>query len=201
MASNSWESGTESQPLSQTKLVHAYLVRAAAEGVGMYFSAGDGSGSSSRQSTPTRSLSAAPRSASARPANGCSRRAGQRGSLNSKNEWVSEGKTARREAGQACTGPTFVPEGRRAEVDGHTRSAPDIAADADPFTGIDVGLLTFNGKTPTFFEESIGGTSESSPLVAGMVTAAQQGQRTPFGFINPAIYTLKGPAPSSTPSL
>ena len=44
VASNSWESGTESQPLSQTKLVHAYLVRAAAEGVGMYFSAGDGSG-------------------------------------------------------------------------------------------------------------------------------------------------------------
>ena len=44
VASNSWESGTESQPLSQTNLVHAYLMRAAAEGVGMYFSAGDGSG-------------------------------------------------------------------------------------------------------------------------------------------------------------
>jgi subtilase family serine protease len=44
VASNSWESGTESQPLSQTNLVHAYLLRAAAEGVGMYFSAGDGSG-------------------------------------------------------------------------------------------------------------------------------------------------------------
>ncbi|MGH3397772.1 MAG: hypothetical protein ACRDPO_24075, partial [Streptosporangiaceae bacterium] len=44
VASNSWETGSESQPLSQTNLVHAYLVRAAAEGVGMYFSAGDGSG-------------------------------------------------------------------------------------------------------------------------------------------------------------
>src|SRR6202034_1586437 len=75
---------------------------------------------------------------------------------------------------------------------GTTRSAPDIAADADPFTGLDVGLLNFNGKKPTFFEESIGGTSESSPLVAGMVTAAQQGQRAPFGFINPAIYRLHG---------
>jgi hypothetical protein len=73
---------------------------------------------------------------------------------------------------------------------GTTRSAPDIAADADPFTGINVGLLHFSGKTPKFFEESIGGTSESSPLVAGMVTAAQQGQSTPFGFINPAIYKL-----------
>ncbi len=68
---------------------------------------------------------------------------------------------------------------------GTTRSAPDIAADADPFTGLNVGMLSFSGKTPTFFEESIGGTSESSPLVAGMVTAAQQGEKVPFGFINP----------------
>jgi hypothetical protein len=75
---------------------------------------------------------------------------------------------------------------------GTTRSAPDFAADADPFTGLDVGLLNFSGKTPTFFEESIGGTSESSPLVAGMVTAAQQGQQVPFGFINPVIYKLNG---------
>ena len=73
---------------------------------------------------------------------------------------------------------------------GTTRSAPDIAADADPFTGINVGMLNFSGKQPTFFEESIGGTSESSPLVAGMVTAAQQGQEPSFGFINPVIYKL-----------
>jgi subtilase family serine protease len=92
---------------------------------------------------------------------------------------------------------------------GTTRSAPDIAADADPFTGIDVGLLDFKGTTPTFFEESIGGTSESSPLVAGMVTAAQQGQSKPFGFIDPAIYQLNGtnaffdtlPLTSSSPAL
>jgi subtilase family serine protease len=92
---------------------------------------------------------------------------------------------------------------------GTTRSAPDIAADADPFTGLNVGLLKFTGKTITFFEESIGGTSESSPLVAGMVTAAQQGQAAPFGFINPAIYQLNGtsafydslPLTSASPAL
>jgi hypothetical protein len=37
--------------------------------------------------------------------------------------------------------------------------------------------------------ESIGGPSETSPLVAGMVIASQQGQKTPF---NPAIYKLCG---------
>ena len=75
---------------------------------------------------------------------------------------------------------------------GTTRSAPDLAADADPFTGINVGMLKFGSGKPTFFQESIGGTSESSPLVAGMVIAAQQGQKIPFGFINPAIYQLNG---------
>jgi subtilase family serine protease len=79
---------------------------------------------------------------------------------------------------------------------GTTRSAPDIAASADPFTGMALGVLTFS-KTdpqapPVYSQVPIGGTSESSPLVAGIVTAAQQGEKTPFGFINPAIYKLSG---------
>ena len=84
VASNSWESGTESQPLSQTNLVHAYLVRAAAEGVGMYFSAGDGSGVLEPSMTRRRSPWAAPPWASARPAGACSRPAGQPGSPSSR---------------------------------------------------------------------------------------------------------------------
>jgi subtilase family serine protease len=43
-ASNSWEVADEDQPPLATEIEHAYLVQAAAEGVGMYFSAGDGSG-------------------------------------------------------------------------------------------------------------------------------------------------------------
>ena len=41
IASNSWGSGDETQPALLTNIEHAYLVKAAAEGVGMYFSAGD----------------------------------------------------------------------------------------------------------------------------------------------------------------
>jgi len=74
---------------------------------------------------------------------------------------------------------------------GTSRSVPDISASADPFTGMALGLLSFSkGSPPTYHQIPIGGTSESSPLVAGMVAAAQQGQQTPFGFINPAIYKL-----------
>ncbi len=40
IASNSWESGDEGQPASETSLEHAVLLQAAAEGVGMYFASG-----------------------------------------------------------------------------------------------------------------------------------------------------------------
>jgi hypothetical protein len=49
----------------------------------------------------------------------------------------------------------------------------------------------------------------ASPLVAGMIADAQQGQHTAFGFTNPVLYRLNGtqairdilPSTSSTPGL
>jgi subtilase family serine protease len=194
VASNSWESGTESQPLSQTKLVHAYLVRATSEGVGMYFSAGDGSGVLEPSIDPNAIAVGGTTLGIGKTGNRLFETGWSTGISQLKNNaWVF-----RHEDGASGGGPSVYwpqpayQEGVVPTSMGTTRSAPDIAADADPFTGINVGLLQFGGKKPTFFEESIGGTSESSPLVAGMVTAAQQGQRTPFGFINPAIYKLNG---------
>jgi subtilase family serine protease len=55
-----------------------------------------------------------------------------------------------------------------------------------------VGLLSFpqGGGAPVYGQVDYGGTSLASPLVAGTVTAAQQGQAVPFGFINPVLYKL-----------
>ena len=47
-------------------------------------------------------------------------------------------------------------------------------------------------KPPTYHQFDIGGTSLASPLVAGIVTAAQQGQHRAFGFIDPLLYKLRG---------
>ncbi len=52
IASNSWEGGDEALPLNMLKIEHAYLLRAAAEGVSMLFSAGDGSGVETPSSDP-----------------------------------------------------------------------------------------------------------------------------------------------------
>src|SRR5262249_55314071 len=44
ISSNSWGPGNDAQPAIFDNIMHAYLVRAAAQGVGMYFASGDGSG-------------------------------------------------------------------------------------------------------------------------------------------------------------
>jgi subtilase family serine protease len=74
---------------------------------------------------------------------------------------------------------------------GLVRAVPDISAVADPFTGMVVGMLTFNaaGGVTGYYEESVGGTSLAAPLVAGIVADAEQGHRS-FGFLNPALYKL-----------
>ena len=195
VASNSWETGDESQPLSQTNLVHAYLVRAAAEGVGMYFSAGDGSGVLEPSIDPD-----------AIAVGGTTLGIGKTGGRLFETGWstgISQLKKGAwvfaNEDGASGGGPSVhwarpayqrgvVPKcaGHHPQRARHLRRRRPVHRDqrgpAEPQAA----------RQPVFFQESIGGTSESSPLVAGMVTAAQQGQRAPFGFINPAIYRLHG---------
>jgi subtilase family serine protease len=76
---------------------------------------------------------------------------------------------------------------------GLVRTVPDLSADADPYTGMAVGLLSFgpHGNQAGYAEQSVGGTSLAAPLIAGIVADAEQGQG-PFGFLNPALYRLAG---------
>jgi subtilase family serine protease len=65
---------------------------------------------------------------------------------------------------------------------------PDVAALADPQTGLLVGQTqTFpNG---TYYDEyRIGGTSLSSPIFAGLMALADQKAGHPHGFANPMFY-------------
>ena len=75
---------------------------------------------------------------------------------------------------------------------GLVRSDPDISADADPYTGIvmEQPEVNKNGAFVGDETQTLGGTSLATVLVAGIVAAAQQGQRKSFGFINPVIYKL-----------
>jgi subtilase family serine protease len=202
ISSNSWGPGNDTQPPILTSIMHAYLVRAAAQGVGMYFASGDASGVETPDDPFTILVG------------GTSLGIGQHDQRLFETGWstglsvIKQGQwVIHREDGATSGGPSLIwaqPGYQRGVVPralakapgnrpGLVRSEPDLAADADLFTGFSTGLLTFpKHKPPKFIKIPVGGTSMASPLVAGMVADAQQGQPTPFGFTDPVLYRLGG---------
>jgi subtilase family serine protease len=197
--SNSWESNIEQQPASFTAIEHAFLLRAAGEGVSMLFSSADGSGVSAPSNDPFATAVGGTTLGLGR-SNGRlfetgwsdyeyllyqhNWRFGQTGGAaggGTSLVWSEPGY----QVGVVPRALTKVPGNK-----GPSRAVPDISADADPCTGMLVGTLY--GNHGGYLAESVGGTSEASPLVAGMVAAAEQGQSRPFGFLNPALYQLAG---------
>lgn len=74
------------------------------------------------------------------------------------------------------------------------RTVPDLALDADPFTGMLVGQTvqsaSISGKTAAVYKEaSVGGTSLASPLLAGLEADAIEAHGgSDLGFVNPSLY-------------
>jgi subtilase family serine protease len=202
IASNSWESDPEGQPASVTDIEHAYLLQAAAEGVGMYFASGDNSGVNAPADDPFAIAVGGTTLGIGKTGNRLFETGWSTGLLApQKGKWVNEG-----ELGAAAGGPSvtwkqpgyqrgIVPAAlsRVPGLSGQYRSVPDISADADPATAMAVGVLSVTpGQKTLFYLAPGGGTSEATPLVAGMVAAAQQGSKVPFGFLNPVLYKLAG---------
>jgi subtilase family serine protease len=219
IVSNSWEAGDEAMPLNVLRIEHAFLLRAAVEGVSMLFSTGDISGVQTPSSDPYATAVGGTTLGIGRKDPRLFETGWSTGwSVDISNKWVFQG-----EAGAASGGPSLLwaqPDYQRGVVphslaeapgnrSGLVRAVPDISADADPETGMAIGILSFNvqGNVSGYSEQPIGGTSLAAPLVAGMVADAEQYQK-PFGFLNPALYQLAGtravnetlPVTSKTPA-
>jgi subtilase family serine protease len=202
ISSNSWGPGDDTQPAVLTNIMHTYLVRAAAQGVGMYFASGDASGVETPDDPFTILVG------------GTSLGIGHHGRRLFETGWstgfssVIHGKWALQFLDGASSGgpsliwaqPAYqsgvVPAAQATapgDRPGLVRSEPDIAADADLYTGFATGLLAFpKNKPPIFHKIPVGGTSMSAPLVAGIIADAQQGQHKAFGFTDPVLYQLNG---------
>jgi subtilase family serine protease len=199
IASNSWQI-----PIGMVspKIVHALDVRAAAEGVGLYFASGDTTGLTVTASDPY-----------ALVVGGTTLGIGSAGKRVFETGWSSDsgsldgGKWT--DIGISGGGggvsdvyrqPSYqrgvVPASMaKVTVGGKTvlgRTVPDIAAAADPDTGMLTGYTDTdeNGKPGRYRTVSSAGTSMATPLVAGLVADAQQGRKSPFGFINPLLYSV-----------
>lgn len=72
------------------------------------------------------------------------------------------------------------------------RAVPDIALAGDPNTGFRVGQTQAFPEGVHYDEYRIGGTSLSSPLLAGLLALANQKAGHPLGFVNPQLYNLIG---------
>jgi subtilase family serine protease len=87
------------------------------------------------------------------------------------------------------SGDIFTAQGRTGRV------VPDIAALGDPNAGYLVGQTqTFPDGTIKYSEYRIGGTSLSSPIIAGIMALADQAAGRHIGFANPLLYHLNSSA-------
>jgi len=71
----------------------------------------------------------------------------------------------------------------------HHRGIPDVAYNADPFTGILFYVGFFPDPNSNGYYHA-GGTSEGSPQWAGIIADANQFAGHPLGFLNPKLYSI-----------
>jgi subtilase family serine protease len=202
IVSNSWEGLSENQPAFIGDVEHALLVRAAAEGVGMYFATGDDSGVLTPASDPY-AIAVGGTSLGIGAANARVMETGwSTGQFTDAGDsWAFQGGD-----GAGGGGPSMLwaqPAYQRGVVPpslasapgdrgGLVRTIPDVSADADPFTGMAIGMLTLSasGRPVGYSQTPVGGTSLATPIVAALVADAQQGMARSFGFIDPVLYRL-----------
>lgn len=72
------------------------------------------------------------------------------------------------------------------------RAVPDISMNGDPNTGFEVGETQVFPDGTYWDQYRIGGTSLSSPLLAGVIAVADQFAHRSLGFVNPLYYRLLG---------
>jgi subtilase family serine protease len=240
IVSNSWAAVASDAALSPG-LARAYeqvFQQGAAEGIGFYFAAGDGGEYSGGPAGGQPTLIYPQSDPWVTSVGGTSLAIGRAGDYEWETSW-GDRITGLAANGRSWDGPpgTFAlgsgggtstlfrqPAYQRGVVpaalshagaNAAMRVVPDIAADADPATGMLVGETGSlgAGQPSRYVEGPGGGTSISCPLIAGMQADLQQAAGGgPIGFADPAIYARYGtvayhdvtgrrPGPGFTPAV
>src|SRR5579875_2232402 len=186
------------------KISHAIALRAAAEGVSMLVSSGDYFGVDAPASDPdvtavggtTLGIGAGnQRLFETGWATTFGERTGTSGAWKNIGPTLGAGGGASNVYGEPGYQKGVVPSSMSRDKAGKpARTVPDVAADADPYTGMLFGVIVPRKGGGTYPYETFrqAGTSLAAPLVAGTVADAEQGQNASFGLLNPLLYSLSG---------
>jgi subtilase family serine protease len=198
--SNSWDVPATIQTTADANIEHSILLQAAAEGASELFSTGDAPGVDAPSNDPY-----------ATAIGGTTVGIGKSGQALFTTGWSDQVSLAELPnppwetlgidgAGGGGASPNWQQPSYQSGVvpdnlatvggdQGLVRTVPDISASANEVTPVLIGLLS---PTNQYETTAVGGTSEASPLMAGMIADAEQGSGSTLGFLNPLLYSLSG---------
>ncbi len=213
IVSNSYGDLGEDIPKDEVQVFESIAVQAALEGIGLYFSSGDGGDEVADLGTPSADFSASSPWVTA--VGGTSLGISAGGSRVVETGWEtgrsvltggawtppapgafqygSGGGTSRlfdEPFYQRGVVPTALARQNQHGSKKVGRVVPDISMVGDPNTGMLIGITQTFPDGVRYGEYRIGGTSLSSPLFAGLVAVADQLDHARHGFVNPALYQV-----------
>jgi len=202
IVTNSYGFNTELLPPGYVKPVEDTLVQAAIEGIGVYFSSGDNGDETSTVGYATPDWPASSPWVTA--VGGTSLGIGATNARVLETGWGTSNYNCDATT-LACTRTGWLygagggvsrifaqPDYQKDVVALSGRGVPDVAALADPQTGMIVGQTQTFPDGAYYDEYRIGGTSLASPIFAGLMALANQAAGKSLGFANPLFYARPG---------
>jgi subtilase family serine protease len=220
IVTNSYGDQGEDLPRSEIRLFQRIAIQAVLQGIGVYFSSGDSGDEAANLGTPSPDFSASSPWVTA--VGGTSLGIGKNGQRVVETGWETTKSTlvngvwtppppgAYLYGSGGGTSRVFpepfyqvgvVPDAlaRKNQVGNQRgRVVPDLSADGDPNTGFLIGLTQSFPGGAHYSEYRIGGTSLSSPLLAGIMALSDDLTGFRHGFINPLLYAVGAHSPALT---
>jgi subtilase family serine protease len=218
IVTNSYGFSGEALPFGYIKSVYDTMVQAVATGMGLYFSSGDDGDETGGDSSVPAQADWPASSPWVTAVGGTSLGVGQSGNRVLEKGWETQraklqtdgttlswadktflygsgGGTSRLFVQPSYQSGT-VPDSMSKINDSNgpaMRVVPDVSAVGDPNTGFRVGQTQTDLDGTTSYDEfRLGGTSLSSPLMAGLMADVQQVRGAVIGFANPLFYAQAG---------